>query len=136
MKVVTGANLRQLNDKAWERNYGVAMGPSAFLNDESRRETGRINPTGLHIVICRRFRHGVGNDASAYHRCTVVAAMIESTDAPLLTVDIAEADYEALSHLNVLSEREFANIVRANSPQDPETLKRAVREALAEFVLV
>jgi hypothetical protein len=135
MKVVTGTDLRRLNDKAWERKYGTAVSPTVFVTDEGRPVTGRINLTGIHIVICRSFRHGAGNDGNVYHRCTVVAAMIESTGAPLLTVDIGENDYDQLRQFNALSEREFMNVVQANVPQDPEALKKAIREALAEFVL-
>jgi hypothetical protein len=135
MKVLTGTDLRRLNDKAWERKYGTAVSPTVFVTDDGRPVTGRINLTGMHIVICRSFRHGAGNDGNAYHRCTVVAAMIESTAAPLLTVDIGESDYDELRHFNALSQREFTSVVHANFPQDPEALRNAIREALAEFVL-
>jgi hypothetical protein len=135
MKVLTGTDLRRLNDKAWERKYGTAVSPTIFVTDDGRPVTGRINLTGMHIVICRSFRHGAGNDGNAYHRCIVVAAMIESTTAPLLTVDIGESDYDELRHFNALSQKEFMNVVHANFPQDPEALKKALREALAEFVL-
>jgi hypothetical protein len=135
MKVVTGTDLRQLNDKAWERKYATALSPTAFITDDGRPVTGRINLAGMHIVICRGFRHGVGSDGTVYHRCTVVAAMIELPGAPQLTVDIAESDYEELCQFNALSPQEFTKVVQANVPQDPEALKKAIHEALAEFVL-